>query len=179
MQYTSKLYIFLKGIVFLLLFQLLHYLYDWTNSPIIAIFSGIDESIFQHWKIGFWIYLLIVFLELKIFAKQIERKQDFIFAGLISAWLVPWIIFVLWYSIQSFAGPFTYEISEIIYAIVMTYLSLLGLHILNKELVQIHFSKVAKIVILILVGLLIYELIFFTFVKPWVDVFQIPTVTYL
>jgi hypothetical protein len=98
---------------------------------------------------------------------------------LISAWIVPWVIFVLWYSIQSFAGPFAYESIEIIYAVVMTYLSLLVLHLLNKELVQIHFSKTVKIVILILMGLLIFELIFFTFQRPWVDVFEIPTEIYI
>ena len=179
MNYNSQKYLLIKGVFLLLIFQLLHYLYDWTLSPVVAVFSGIDESNFQHWKIGFWVYLIFIGLETKIFAKEIDRKEDFIFAGLISSVLFPWIIFIIWYSIQSFAGPFTYMISEVIYAITSTYLCAIICHIINRELIQLKFSKSMKIVIIILLVIFIFELTWFTFNSPWTDVFSIPTAEYI
>jgi len=170
----------LKGFVFLFTFQFLHKLYDWTNSsPIAAIVSGVDESCMEHWKMGFYVYLLILFVETKLFASQIERKQDFIYAGLFSALILPWIIFITWYSIQSFAGPFAYKWQESMYAISFTYMALIICHTINKELLQIHFSKSVKILIVILLCIFIFELIWFTFEKPWTDVFSIPQTDYI
>ncbi len=37
-----------------LLGTLLHYLYDWTGSPIAALFSGVNESTWEHMKLLFF-----------------------------------------------------------------------------------------------------------------------------
>ena len=48
-----KFPLILKIVLFQLLFLLLHYLYDWFPNSITTIFSGINESVYQHMKICF------------------------------------------------------------------------------------------------------------------------------
>ena len=59
MDYESKNYMYLRGLVFLIIFLILHYLYEWFPNIITQIFSGTDESLYQHLKIGFYDYLIL------------------------------------------------------------------------------------------------------------------------
>lgn len=50
----KKIPLLVKIILIHIIFMLLHYLYDWYPNDSTAIFSGINESVYQHMKIGFF-----------------------------------------------------------------------------------------------------------------------------
>ena len=46
-----------------LLGTLLHFLYEWTNSPIVAPFSGVNESTWEHMKLLFWALFVFAIIQ--------------------------------------------------------------------------------------------------------------------
>lgn len=46
-----------------LLGTLLHFVYEWTNSPIVAPFSGVNESTWEHMKLLFWPLFLFAIVQ--------------------------------------------------------------------------------------------------------------------
>ena len=67
---------------------------DWFPGTISRIFSGIDESVFQHLKLGFWAYALA----------SIGDKGAFAFSRALSVAIVPWLIFLFWYGVAAVFG---------------------------------------------------------------------------
>ncbi|MBP3322015.1 MAG: hypothetical protein J6M12_06645 [Clostridia bacterium] len=58
---------------------LLHFLYEWTNcSPLVAPFSGVNESTFEHMKLLFWPMLLFALLQ-SLFRGE---RKDFLWVKL-------------------------------------------------------------------------------------------------
>ncbi len=54
-----KIKIYIKLLLFLVIFAILHFSYDLLPNNITKIFSGTEESVFSHLKIAFWAYLMI------------------------------------------------------------------------------------------------------------------------
>ena len=171
MEFNSQKYLFLKGFLFLGIFLLLHYAYDWFPNIFTSLFSGTDESTFEHWKIGFYCYIVLIVFELNFFKVQIERKSDYLAASIFTAILIPWLIFLVWYIAPAVYGPFDSIVVEIIYANISTYTVLLFAHQLQLMLYKIQFEKKEKMIIWVLFGILVMLFTIFTFKKPWADVF--------
>jgi len=168
-----KYYILVKAVLFLLLFSLLHYLYDWFPNLIIALFSGTSESIYQHMKIGFYVYMIITLIEYIIFRNQIQDKQNFLFSRLLSTFLVPYMS-MFFYLIGSMFGHITIVFLEVIYSISICFISIFPVLILEKWYGEFDYSFHTKIVIVILIVISIIEFTIFTFNLPWHDIFAIP-----
>ena len=49
---------------------LLHFLYDWTNSRFIALFSAVNESIWEHMKLLFFPMIVFAIFESFYFSKE-------------------------------------------------------------------------------------------------------------
>ena len=107
MDLDSKASHFIRSFIFLCLFEALHYSYDLVPSTFFQIFSGINESFFQHWKIGYYSYIILSIGEYLIFQKRIpdENKEKFIYSHLLSAIILPMIIFIIWYIAPAIYGP--------------------------------------------------------------------------
>ena len=169
----SKYYIIGKALIFLLLFSLLHYFYDWFPNLIIALFSGTSESIYQHMKIGFYVYLILTLIEYVIFRNQIQDNQNFIFSRLLSTFLVPYMS-MFFYLIGSMFGHITIVFLEVIYSILICFISIFPVLILERWHEKFDYSFQVKIVITILIIISILEFTVFTFNLPWHDIFAIP-----
>ena len=77
---------------------------DWFPGTISRIFSGIDESVFQHLKLGFWAYALASIGEILIRRRTIGDKGAFAFSRALSVAIVPWLIFLFWYGVAAVFG---------------------------------------------------------------------------
>jgi hypothetical protein len=157
----------LKTIFYLLTFQLLHFFYDWLPSPFVAIFSGISESILQHIKIGFFAFLLFSAVELllrhKHYPSKIARRRFWV-ARLLIASLSCWMIFVIWHIVPSIRGALMpNDLTEILYAVVATYLVGLFSFWLSADLEALNFSPRSQTAILIVGVLTTANLILLTF----------------
>ena len=176
MDYNHKSYLWIRSFIFLCIFELLHYSFELFPNIVVQIFSGINESNFQHWKIGYYSYLILTLVEFLIFRKKItgENREKFIYSHLLTALIVSWIIFIIWYIAPAIYGPIPILWIEIVYSIVACYISILIASILEQNLNEITFRLPLKIIIWILNLLLIMEFTLFTFNLPWADVFADP-----
>ncbi|MFX1274158.1 MAG: DUF6512 family protein [Promethearchaeota archaeon] len=173
LKIENKFYILGKAIVFLLLFMLFHYLYDWFPNIIIAIFSGTNESIYQHMKIGFYVYIFLSIIEYVIFRNQIEDKEKFLFSRLLSTFLIPYMSMFFYLIGSMFGDPITILALEAIYSILMCFISVFPVLILEKWYEKFEYNLLVKIVIIILIIISIAEFGVFTFKSPWYDIFEI------
>lgn len=164
-------YIIVKAVVFLAFFTFLHFLYDWYPVLIVKIFSGIDESMFQHMKIGFFTYFFIFLVELILKYKLVENKSSLIYSRILSAIVLPWVMALLYYPIPGLFYPFAYVV-EIIYAITITFILGIMLAIFDSEMKEVEFTLRLKIILLFLLVVSTFIFIYFTFFEPPFDVFQ-------
>jgi len=90
--------ILLKGLIFLAFFSILHFSLDLSGWAWLKPFAGINESVFQHFKMAFWAYLLASLVEYPFFKKKrkpirVSGTRDFwrpfLFPGLFF-WFIFW-----------------------------------------------------------------------------------------
>ncbi len=174
MDLENKYYIYLRSAVFLIIYIILHYLFDLLPNIVIELISGINESFYQHLKVAFYSYLILTLIEFIIFKNKINVRENFLYSHLLSTILIPWVIFILWFIGPALIGQFENIVIEIIYANIITYLSVITISILEQSYGKVDFTRVVKVAILILLIISIMEFTIFTFELPWHDMFVEP-----
>ena len=117
-------YFTLKSIIFMAFYAILHFLYTILHqNPFFQAIAGTDESVFQHLKIGFFAYLILIGIDYLIVRKEIENVSSFVFSRLISSLLVPWIIFIIWYIVPAFVGHEIGLAKELAWALVVVFIT--------------------------------------------------------
>jgi hypothetical protein len=143
--------IIIKSIIFLLFFAFFHFLHDWVPNSITQVFGGTNESMFQHMKLGFYGYMCVSVLEYVISFKKQNKAGNIIFSRILSTILVPWAIFILWYSVPALIGQaMLSRILELIYSIIIVLIVGIAVGVLEWDLDQIIFSMTSRIFIVIL-----------------------------
>ncbi|MFX0049539.1 MAG: hypothetical protein ACFE8G_15505, partial [Candidatus Hermodarchaeota archaeon] len=167
MNLDDHKYIYIRGFIFFGIFIVLHYMYDLFPNVLFQIISGINESIFQHMKIGFYSYIIIVIIEFFVFKRKITDKIKFLFSRIFSTIFYPWVMFILFFFTRV-VYPWQMHFSvEIILAQVTTYISVVVLSFIELGIIKIEFGKRLKAILVILIILLIIEFTAFSFYLPW------------
>ena len=146
---------------------LLHFLYEWTGgSAIVAPFSGVNESTWEHMKLLFWPMFIFAALQSFFF----REREDFwcvkargILSGLI---LIP----VLFYTYNGAFGKSPDFVNVLIFFVsagVAYFLQAL----LFKADVLLYKAPVIAIILLVVWGL---AFVYFTFAPPVLPIFQDP-----
>ncbi len=79
-----------------LLGTLLHFLYDWTKSPIAALFSGVNESTWEHMKLLFFPMFLFAIVQSFFAGREYENFWCIKLRGtLLGLLLIPVIFYTL------------------------------------------------------------------------------------
>ena len=172
-QWKEIGYIALKSLIFVALFAILHYLYYGNNNPFFQAISGKDESVFQHLKMGFFGYLFLIGIDYLVVRKKIENKNSFVFSRLLSSLLVPWIIFLVWYLAPAIIGlplSFGWELTWVLLVVLITGVVV---SIVDKNTEKLEFNLSVKIIIIGIIIISIFIFILFSFVDPWIDVFNL------
>ena len=156
-------------------FLLLHYAYDWAPILPFRLLSGVDESIFQHMKIGFYAYLLVFILEYLISRNRLSISLDaFAFSRLLATVLVPWFMFILWFLAPAYYGELPNKFLEILYAnVIMIFLGFCAVAV-EQGFETVDYSLTLKGVIVVLFLISVSHYTIFTFRLPWCDVFADP-----
>jgi hypothetical protein len=76
--------------------MLLHFLYDWFPNDVTAIFSGTNESVYQHMKIGFFSYLIYALVEYLLTRQSISSVSQFVFTRLFSTVFLPMAMMLIY-----------------------------------------------------------------------------------
>jgi hypothetical protein len=174
MNLYDKKYIYLRSLLFLAIFIGMHYLFKFFPNVITQVFSGINESVFQHMKVGFYSYLIISAIEFFVFKNKIADKTKFLFSRVVSMVLYPFLIFVFFLFTRVVYPWQMLNIVEIISAQITVYISVVFLGFIEIDIAKIEFGKRLKNMLLIFLVLLIVEFTAFSFYLPWHDILANP-----
>ena len=156
------------GFSFVSLFgTLLHFLYDWTNkSVLIAPFSGVNESTFEHMKLFYFPFLLFALIQYRFF----KGYKSFWCIKLIGLIIGLTSIPVLFYTYNGVIGKSPDWINISIFFI-SALLSFLAEHYLFKRSFISSKHCKACLYIIMFIGLLFFV---FTFWTPKLNIFRDP-----
>ena len=157
------------GILFVfLLGALLHFTFElsreWTPM---AIISGVNESVWEHFKIGFWPALIWGIIEFFVFRKKVK---SFFFAKGISFLVIPAVIAALFYGYT-----LIFKVESLAIDIVIFFIAIAVAQIISYRLILIRrrglYPEVIGIMIIIL-NIILFSL--FSFFPPECPVFKDP-----
>ena len=83
---------------------LLHFVYEWTGeNPVAAVFSAVNESVWEHLKLLFWPVALVTVIEY-IFIEQKRYFNGFLFARFLGLLVGMMLITILYYTLSGITG---------------------------------------------------------------------------
>ncbi|RKY16220.1 MAG: hypothetical protein DRP63_05750 [Planctomycetota bacterium] len=167
--------IYLKAFLFLLTFCLFHYGYEITGMAFLKPFCGTNESVFQHLKMAFWGYALLSLIEFLLLKRRIKGSiNNFVYSRMLSAVLVPWVILLTWYLLPAVLGKVESLFFEVLWSVLVTYLSGLFVIRIERETEKIQFQVGTRVILCVLVAISIVLFVVFTYRQPWIDLFVNP-----
>ncbi|MBQ3119001.1 MAG: hypothetical protein IJC10_04495 [Clostridia bacterium] len=147
---------------------ILHFLFDWTNeSVLVAPFSAVNESIWEHMKLLFFPVLVFAIIESRYIGKD---YKNFWCAKLIGIVLGTVLIPVLYYVINGAFGPTPDWVNIAIFFVSAAVSYCAETRILENDLVYCKSSSKA-FAILLLIGVIFMVL---TFMTPQIPIFKDP-----
>ena len=93
-QFVGFLFVLIAGTLF-------HFLYDWTQSTVVALFCAVNESIWEHMKLLFFPLLIFALVQSRYFAKE---YKNFWCAKLVGALIGIIVIPVIYYTYTGSLG---------------------------------------------------------------------------
>jgi hypothetical protein len=95
----------LWGIVFIILFGgVLHFVFDWSgNWTPLAPFAAVNESVWEHLKLGYWPALILSLIEYRYIKNY---SKNFFVARVACLYIIPFVIIVLFYAYTAFISDF-------------------------------------------------------------------------
>ncbi|AJG40489.1 hypothetical protein TRQ7_03295 [Thermotoga sp. RQ7] len=160
-----------KALIFLGVYAVLHFGYELSGWEFLRPFCGVDESVFEHLKIGFWAYLFTNIIE---YFLSKRKKFRFWYPRLFSTTLLPWFIVLIWYMLPAFFGHIESLAVDLVWAFTVTFLSAIVAVVLEKELEKYSTGTAFKFTIAVLFVLSVVFYTVFSFEKPWIDLFVEP-----
>jgi hypothetical protein len=171
---TSWRSLVLKMLALQVIFLLLHYGYDWFSNSITMVFSGINESIYQHMKVGLFTYLLTSLLEYLLVRKSIVNLAGFVYARLFAATIYPFAIFVFYYMAPAYYGQLNSIPLEVIYANIALLLASFSAIAIERQIETGKPNRLFRVAVIVLFLISLSQYIIFTYRLPWADVFATP-----
>ncbi|MBU0927464.1 MAG: hypothetical protein KKA67_06920 [Spirochaetes bacterium] len=164
-----------RALAFQAVFLVLHFAYDWWPGGFTAVFSGIDESVFQHMKVGYFSWLVVSALEWV--ALRPGPALDFAASRLLGAAFIPPLFAGIWYLAAAVAGPMPTDLAEIVWANVVIFAASLFTLDIEDHIGSRPMSARLKAYAFALAALACFSYVRFSLDAPWVDLFEIPEVT--
>jgi len=159
----------LIGMVFItLLGSFLHFLFELSGYfPPVGAIAAVNESVWEHLKLGFWPLLLFSLIEYR-FIK--EETNNFVIAKAIAAIVIPIVIIAFFYTYTTILGTdlLILDIFSFVLAIVIA--QLVSYKILTLPKISNAYTIISWISILTL-GILF---VVFTYVPPYFPLFEDP-----
>ncbi len=171
---TERFPLWGKVLILQAVFLVLHFLYDWAPGPATAIFSGTNESIYQHMKVAFFAYLFVSALEYLLVRKSLAAPARFLHARALTAVLFPLLVIPWYYTSAAYFVRIESVFLEILFANLATLLNSISGVLIEQHLEKVVFSRGLKWCTAALFVITLSEFIIFTYRLPWLDVFANP-----
>jgi hypothetical protein len=159
----------LVGIVFIIIFgSILHFTFEWSGgNAVVGVFSAVNESVWEHLKLGFWPAIVFALVEFKYLRKE---TNNFMFAKTIGVYLIPITIVVIFYSYTAIIGESVLVIDILSFVLAVVVGQLVSYRLLTGKRLPYNLDLVSLIA-LTLLGL---AFVIFTFYPPQLGLFQDP-----
>jgi hypothetical protein len=151
-----------------LLGGILHFTFEWSGyNPVVGAFSAVNESVWEHLKLGFWPVLLYMLIEYRFIKKE---ANNFFVAKTVVPYAITAIIPAIFYSYTSITGEsiFIIDILSFIIAVII------GQYLSYRLLIHKPLHPKLELVALAALLLLAFLFIAFTFIPPHLPPFQDP-----
>jgi len=157
------------GMLFIIMFgSLLHFTFEWSGyQQIVGVFSAVNESVWEHLKLGFWPALLYALIEYRFIKK---RTNNFFLAKTVVVYAIAVIIPLIFYSYTAITGESIFLIDILSFIVAVIIGQLLSYRLLTHKQLPDKLEKIA-LVALLLLGV---AFIIFTFYPPHLPIFQDP-----
>jgi len=159
----------LGGIAFIVVLgSVLHFVFEWSGDAIpIAPIAAVNESIWEHLKLGFWPALVFAALEYSRFGKS---ANNFPFAKTLGIYLIPITIVVLYYAYTAILGQGLLVVDIAIFVVAVVVGQLVSYKLLTAFPLPERLNRFAPIALAVL-GILF---VLFTFYPPQFPLFRDP-----
>jgi hypothetical protein len=143
----------------------LHYVYDWSGrNSVAAVVGPVNESVWEHLKLGYWALILFSSFEFKLFDRKVN---NFFLAKLVGVVLLNLTILTIYYTYSALTPH------NIIWLDISSYI--IGVIICQWVAYRLYFTS--EFVILKLPSLLLFVAIgvlfgYFTFHPPHKEIFK-------
>jgi hypothetical protein len=168
-QKRTILHYELVGTLFIILLgSLLHFTFELSGyNPVVGVFSAVNESVWEHLKLGFWPALLYAIIEYRRIKKDVN---NFFVAKTVVAYAITVIIPAIFYSYTLFTGESIFMIDILSFIVAVIIGQYLSYRILIRKQLSDKLEKAAVIALLLLAA----AFIVFTFMPPHLPPFQDP-----
>jgi Family of unknown function (DUF6512) len=159
----------LTGIIFIVVLgTVLHFAFEWSGgwAPLGAI-AAVNESVWEHLKLGFWPALIYAALEYGRFGKS---ASNFLFAKTVGIYLMPITIVILYYVYTAILGHGLLAVDIAIFVLAVIVGQLVSYRLLMASPLSGWLSRFAPVALVVL-GVLF---ILFTFYPPHNPLFRDP-----
>jgi len=164
----------ISGIFFVFfLGAILHFVFEWSGYlPVVGAIASVNESVWEHFKQGFWPMCLFAAIEYKYFR---SHTSNFLAAKGTAVLLIPIITGLIFYTYTAFTGTEILVVDILTFLVAVTIGQLISYKImLLPTLPQI--ANYAGIAVIFLIGVI---LITFTYYPPhWPILLDKNTMTY-
>jgi succinate dehydrogenase hydrophobic anchor subunit len=163
-----------SGIIFVFLIgALLHFVFEWSgSSPAVGAFASVNESVWEHFKQGFWPMCLFAAIEYRFLRAQ---TNNFLAAKGTAIFLIPVITGLIFYIYTAITGTEILIVDILIFLAAVTAGQLISYKIMTRK----SLPKAANYLgmgMIIIIGLI---LILFTYYPPhWPILLDENTMTY-
>ena len=151
-----------------LLGSVLHFTFEWSGyNPIVGAFSAVNESVWEHLKLGFWPAILWAIIE----HRQIKKEaNNFFVAKTVVAYAITATIPAIFYSYTLFTGESIFVIDILSFIVAVIIGQYLSYRLLIHKQLSDKMEKLALVALLLLAA----AFIVFTFTPPHLPPFQDP-----
>jgi hypothetical protein len=160
----------LTGIVFIIVFgSILHFTFEWSGGQaVVGAFSAVNESVWEHLKLGFWPAVAFALIEFRYLKKS---TSNFLLAKTVSIYLIPITIVVIFYSYTAILGESVLAIDILSFILAVIVGQLVGYRVMTGKTLTYNIVDKVALIALILLGL---AFVVFTFLPPQLGLFQDP-----
>jgi hypothetical protein len=163
-----------SGIVFVFLVgALLHFVFEWSGSlPVVGAIASVNESVWEHFKQGFWPMCLFAAIEYKFLR---SHTSNFLAAKGTAVLVIPIITGLVFYAYTAITGTeiLIVDISIFFFAVCV------GQIISYKIMTLEPLSKISNFAGLAVIFIIALILILFTYIPPhWPILMDKNTMTY-
>jgi len=148
-----------------LLGALLHFIFEWSGeSRIVGLFASVNESVWEHFKQGFWPMCLLAAIEYRFVRVHVN---NFFSAKAVAVYIIPIMTGLVFYGYTAIIGEEILIVDIFIFLVAIT----VGQLISYKIMTAARLPKYTNFISPIFIILLALVLMVFTFYPPHLPIF--------